>query len=182
MTTPPQDWKEYQAIKEFYGDRRANRSQAPLINHIEEGLTVLRNIGASEAAMRAYCLHPLFQMDDDLKRNADFARNQDPYVLMLAMEYRSVANEYLSHRQIKGISEIRLSPLPEVNQMLVADKMQNFKDFMIHHYGTHARSKELHQYFKNWFEKLGIPQGVFESLEQRAAHKKSPDNLKHPKI
>jgi len=44
------------------------------------------------------------------------------------MEYRSVANDYLSTRIISDVQEIRLSPLPDVQDMLIADKVQNYKD------------------------------------------------------
>lgn len=40
--------------------------------------------------------------------------------------------------------------------MLIADKVQNYKDFEIYHKSTHPRSKELDQYFKNWLQKLNI--------------------------
>lgn len=156
--------REYKEICKFYGDRRAKRSQVPLINHIHEGLEFMRQRNASWAAMRAYCLHPLFQGDVDLKTNFGKATILDPYVIMLVLEYRSVANEYLSARTIKDISEIRLSPLPEVNAMLVADKMQNFKDFMIYHHGTHSDSAKLFIYFRNWFDRLGIDRAEFDKL------------------
>jgi len=158
--------QEYVLIHEFYGDRRAQRSGVPLINHIDEGLEILRYIGASDAAMKAYCLHPLFQGDAELAAHAGLAEVLDPYVLMLAMEYRRVANAYLSHRAIGDISEIRLSPLAEVNQMLAADKIQNFKDFMVYHCATHPCADALFVYFRNWFDRLGIPRAVFDALAQ----------------
>ena len=46
--------------------------------------------------------------------------------------------------------------LPEVRDMLIADKIQNYKDFLFYHKGTHPRSRELEEYFKNWFGILGI--------------------------
>jgi len=42
----------------------------------------------------------------------------------------------------------------EVKQMLIADRAQNYKDFMLHHCGKHERSGELYKYFNNWFELL----------------------------
>ncbi len=146
---------EYKLISSFYGERRANRSQVPLMNHIIEGIAVLKYINSSTQAKAAFCLHPLLQADSDLLNNYHTVHEQvNADVVVLAIEYRSVANEYLSHRSISSIEEIRLSPLREVNDMLVADKVQNYKDFILYHHGTHPRSMELHQYFRNWITRL----------------------------
>jgi hypothetical protein len=45
-----------------------------LINHIDEGLYILKIFNASELAKRAYILHPLVQGDADL---ANFWKNDD---------------------------------------------------------------------------------------------------------
>lgn len=142
------------AIIKFYGTRRAARSQVPLINHIVEGVSILKSIYASNDAISAFCLHPLVQGDTELLQHYANLDHIDGKILILAMEYRSVANDYLSHRTVYAIDEIRLSPLKEVNDMLVADKVQNYKDFLLYHYGTHPRSNELDVYFKNWLSRL----------------------------
>lgn len=81
----------------------------------------------------------------------------DPRVLALAFEYRSVANRYLSTRQIASPSEIALSPLAEVNDMLRADKVQNHFDFVAFHRATHPRAEEYFaRYFQNWFTRLEL--------------------------
>ncbi len=62
------------------------------------------------------------------------ADKMDRRVMLLGVEYRSTANNHLS---VKPADEsIRLSPIAEVNHMLVADKIQNRKDFEIYHKGT----------------------------------------------
>ena len=69
------------------------------------------------------------------------------------MEYRRVANSYLSHdvpEDFVGFS------CEEVKQMLIADKVQNYKDFLIYHSETHPRKEELDFYFNKWFEFLEI--------------------------
>lgn len=147
---------EYKLIKDFYGNKKAKRSKQPLIKHIEEGLYILEKLSASSRAMRAYCLHPMVQSDDDLFTFAKDIPEVDNDSLLLAMEYRNIANAYLSHRKIKKIDEIKLSPLDDVNDMLKADKIQNYKDFMKYHFHTHANSAALYQYFHNWFERLDI--------------------------
>lgn len=150
---------EYDIIQSFYGDRKAERSQVPLMNHIDEGLEILDATFAGTpnlaAAKRAWCLHPLVQADDDLVRNLHTLGKVDGEIVALAMEYRRVANAYLSTRVIASIEyDIELSPLEEVNRMLYADKVQNNKDFRLYHLETHPRSVELERYFFNWISKL----------------------------
>jgi hypothetical protein len=146
----------YRAIKEYYGDKKAERSQVPYINHIEEGLSVLWNTaGSTDLAMSAYCLHPILQSDEDFSRNFDgsLLKGIDPGAIILCVEYRRVANSYLS----KNKKEDVVNPIhPQVKAMLVADKIQNYKDFMLHHAETHPRRRELFDYFHNWFEILQL--------------------------
>lgn len=155
-------------IETFYKDRVATRSGVPLINHINEGVDILGEIGSSWEARDAFLLHPMFQADEDLLNNhylISMMRNEiDPLVMILVMEYRSVANEYLSYRQISNLTDIRLSPIKEVNKMLVADKVQNYRDFLKYHKDTHPRSKELDKYFNNWIDRLEC-RDIWEKLK-----------------
>ena len=149
--------EEYKLISDFYGDKKANRSSVYLMNHIDEGIKILNDIGASEWAKKAYAIHPIFQSDDALSELNLNLVNLNPLSIINVMEYRSVANEYLSNKKISSIDEIRLSPLKDVNDMLIADKIQNYKDFELYHKQTHEKSKELDEYFNNWLKKLKIP-------------------------
>jgi len=148
--------KELDIIKSVYGDSKAQRSGVLLMNHIIEGLEILEKIGAEEDAKKAYCLHPILQSDEALTNNWNTTDlNGIPIkIIILVMEYRKVANAYLSLRKIKSLKDIELSPLQEVNQMLYADKIQNRKDFLLYHYRKHARSTQLFIYFNNWIKKL----------------------------
>jgi hypothetical protein len=146
----------YSIIKEYYGDRAAERSKVPLINHIDEGLIILRHIKADGYAMEAYCLHPMFQSDAEFMKNiktVDKFQLVDRQSLMLCMEYRRVANSYLSTSLLSsfvGFTDLR------VRDMLIADKVQNYKDFINHHFLIHERSQELHSYFISWQALLDI--------------------------
>lgn len=166
----------YRTIEHIYGNRRTARSGVLLMNHIDEGITIIKRAMRymsstymeclTERVIDAFCLHPLLQNDIDLDANyLEFTKNEyDPYTVMCVMEYRSIANEYLAKRQIQSIDEIRLSPILEVNLMLVADKVQNYKDFMTYHYGVHKDSENLRQYFLNWFKRLEINDGLYQKL------------------
>jgi len=114
--------------------------------------------------LAAYCIHPLFQSNEDLKKNFHLLSTMDipTEIVALAMEYRKTANAYLSTRTIENISDIELSPLDDVNEMLVADKVQNKKDFIVHHRGSHERSAELEVYFDNWLTRLGISDKMYQ--------------------
>ena len=48
--------------------------------------------------------------------------------------------------------------------MLVADKVQNRKDFLAFHEGIHERTLELDYYFKYWLEALQITEEMYEEL------------------
>lgn len=85
--------KYYDRVVDFYGTKKARRSQIPLINHIDEGLKLLSWLGCSEDTKSAFCVHPLFQ-DDKSFSKLDVSQ-MSPYVVMLATEYRNVANSYL---------------------------------------------------------------------------------------
>lgn len=172
--------REYRAIDGHFGDRRAARSGLPYMNHIDEGLAVLRDLGASDRAKRAWCIHPMLQLDDDLPASyADLAAlSDDPAVLVLAMEYRNVANAHLSRHEVASAADIAMSPLAEVGDMLRADKVQNYKDFLLHHRDTHPRAAALHRYFRQWLERLSVDGGRFaqwfETLQVGASKRALP--------
>lgn len=174
---------EYKAIQEFYGDRVAHRSGVMLINHINEGLEILEKIGSTRDAMRAFCLHPLFQHDDDLSRmmKQDLLYVFSPRCVALTMEYRARANDWLSEKVFKVLDmnsngkltyKLATSGQPfagkllEVKHMLIADKVQNYKDFLTYHFGKHERSEELNFYFLEWFKALDIGVDEYTRLIQ----------------
>lgn len=169
----------YQMIQEYYGDRRAKRSGLFLMNHIDEGFTVLSKLQQSrpnlfktldkksiDSMYTAFAIHPMLQSDESLKEFVTKNHDINSLSLILAMEYRRVANAYLSTRSIKGLEEIELSPVPEVNIMLLADKIQNYKDFRRYHAKTHPRAYELDQYFNNWLKKLDYTEVEFFDMER----------------
>lgn len=165
MSISVKDTLEYELITDHYYMKETARSRVPLVNHINEGLVILGRINASEASMRAFCLHPLVQDDKDL---AVFERklplpNLNQRALFLAMEYRNVANRYLSHCETHPRC-MRLGPLKDVRDMLIADKVQNRKDFMRYHHGVHCNSFRLYQYFEEWLECLGVSSEEYQRL------------------
>jgi hypothetical protein len=144
----------YQLIKDIYSDKTANRSKVPLISHIDEGLKILDFIGASDIVKSAYCLHPILQSDIDFVNNKGMNfSGVETEAIILTMEYRRVANSYLSHNKPEEFVGFSCD---EVKQMLIADKVQNYKDFLIYHSQTHPRKEELDYYFNKWFQLLEI--------------------------
>lgn len=167
-------------IEEFYSNRTTKRSGVPLMNHIHEGEAILKSIGGSLATITAYRLHPIYQNDVDLEENYRHLHREAPEVVMLVMEYRNIANRGLSDivhlypdwNRHNGPSvptlkkPIEISPIEQVNKMLIADKVQNWKDFKQYHQTTHPRAKELDFYFRSWIKALGLSEGEALFLEE----------------
>lgn len=156
----------YKIIQKEYRDDRTNRTGLPLMNHIEEGGYLLYAMGADEDTKDAYYLHPILQSDDNFNKNInkDFS-DIKTNVLLLVMEYRRVANSYLSYmsrKEFVGFTNL------EIKQMLMADKIQNYRDFRRYHFGIHEKSDRLNKYFHNWFEFLGVENKIknLEDLKQ----------------
>lgn len=148
------DTLEYQQISDHYRGKFAKRSGLPYMKHIDEGLAILASLGVTDDdVFRAWCLHPILQVDESF---GALAHPEDltlsPRVMMLAMEYRAVANAYLRPHGIRAVRDIQLSPLEEVNNMLRADKIQNYRDAREHH----NEDKTLHAYFSSWLRALGV--------------------------
>ena len=146
---------EYQATKLHYGERRATRSGLLLMTHIEEGIQILVDLDASLDAMKAFCLHPLCQADVDLQRNFRPER-YDGDVVCLAMEFRNAANRYLPIHGPK--TSIRLSPLKAVNDMLIADKVQQRKDLTEYPIRDADERLRVDHYLSRWLLALGVSQ------------------------
>jgi hypothetical protein len=160
----------YKAMQAVYGDRRAKRSQVHLMNHIDEGLVLLWNMGITdEATIDAYILHPLVQENKYFEKFLDYGSNLgiDAKTLMLTMEYRGVANAFLSqmenHRGYHNHEKIKLSNLKQVNDMLIADKIQNRKDFRRYN-ATHERADWLEKYFSQWLKALDVSEKQYTKV------------------
>ncbi|PKL37024.1 hypothetical protein CVV38_04015 [Candidatus Peregrinibacteria bacterium HGW-Peregrinibacteria-1] len=165
-----EDIPEYKEIQTYYGDQAATRSKVYYMNHIDEGRAVLNWIGATPRAHAAFCLHPILQADEDLLANFERINDLDTSqeALALAMEYRNIANGWLAERSTSSFAQLRLSPLKDVNQMLIADKVQNRKDFDRYHSDTHPRSQQLDRYFREeWLPALGITETSYQTMVNR---------------
>lgn len=161
---------EFKLVWDFYEgfNQRANRSHVSKINHIIEGIGVLEYLNADTQTIRAFCLHPLLQMDDDITKHILSIEHCSSIAVALAVEYRNCANAYLCRPETDHYTDEDMPniPLPQVQQMLVADKVQNFKDFLIHHYQTHERNHQLYAYFVNWLTHLGYTQEDFNDMSE----------------
>lgn len=161
--------RSYDVVEKFSGSRKAKRSGLYYMNHIDEGLFILdylygKHYQVSEYILGAWCFHPMVQRDEDLANNYKTSYYVGPFDVLYAMEYRRVANNYLSFHTDRAVKDIELSPLEAVNQMLVADKIQNRKEFDNYLRGKVENSKQLNRYFANWFERLEITEDKYNEI------------------
>lgn len=154
------DYPEYKIIKDFYGDRKAARSGEYLMWHITKGCHYLEKLGASEEAIKAFMLHPIYQSDTDYNANKTKLLKDcqgDLDVLLLVLEYRKVANGFLCNVFTDGwcraeIEQAAPFTSKDMALMLLADKLQNREDFNKYHRDTHVRGPQLHIYFEKWLK------------------------------
>jgi hypothetical protein len=141
-------------IAEVYGDRTAARSGVPLLSHISEGLVVLfAGLNATDTAKAAYALHPITQGDLVEKHMLDRGISNETWELAYA--YAAAANSYLLAKFEDGKKPLFVGT-ENLRHMLIADKIQNRKDFIRYHKATHAKSDALSGYFDAWLKALGV--------------------------
>lgn len=168
---------EYGAITRAYVDRRAKRSGLPYMRHIDQGFEVLKHLTTDTDAYRAWFVHPLFQFNEffygiasELGTPIGPLRMEEivanPRVVALAMEYRAIANGYLPVNEFRAPRWPTLSTIDVVNRMLIADKIQNWRDArrFVYPKVTPAEAYNLDNYFMSWLDALNVDQGQRETL------------------
>jgi hypothetical protein len=111
-----------------------------------------------------------------------------PRAIVLGMEYRRIANSYTIKNKIRNPESIEIGSIDKVHKMLVADKIQNKKDFMKYIYMKQDRpsykkvSEHGLQYFNSWFDRLSIGHDMYEIVvawvaeAHQAEHRETSDN------
>lgn len=153
----------YRTVSTFYANKQAQRSGQEYIRHIIQGLIVLNRINSNEQTMKAFCIHPIVQEDNALLQAVvtELLKDCDPTVVALAMEYRAVANSYLSHHPFR--TTLDLGPLQAVKEMLIADKIQNSYD--LNRYNQQDKDfYRLNAYFNSWMIILEITKEKYDFL------------------
>lgn len=167
--------KIYECMSDgFWAGKAAERSGVPYMYHLDEGMAVLKHLGADWNTLTAYCLHPVVQDDDDLRGVIYEATFFDSYAvsthsLAIAMRFREVANSFLGHDTVFPYKLPKLDYYTRL--LLIADKVQNYKDFKEYHLGsTHMpvdRQDHLAAYFAHWekllqvdFSALAVDSGI----------------------
>lgn len=159
----PQFRTAYQLIREHYGERCAKRSGILLMNHIDEGLAILKGLEASWEEAAAFCLHPLLQDGCSSTTWRGLCYRFDQGVTWLLVTYVGLANKYLPKAVVKqtlmgmGTNPIDLTGIGPggVRLMLVADKIQNRKDFKLH-WNKYSNWSQLTTYFDAWLKALDL--------------------------
>jgi len=140
---------EYTYINDLLGNSINKQTHDLRINQIEEGLAILNILNAPNLVRKAYCLHMLFESDEALSKSMELNRmpHTDPKSVLLAMEFRNIIKT-----RING--KIKLSPLSEVNQMILAAKIQRYKTFEILYKGEKPHSDEIERDYQLWIKRL----------------------------
>lgn len=159
---------EYNYMKDLFSTSVSKRTKDLSTNPMEEGLAILNILESNHITKKAYCIHQLFHNDESLERSWDGNRfpNCDIKSMLLAMEFRTL---YKSKPNRNGI--IKLSPIKEVNEMMLAYKMQQYKNFEINGRGQTDNDELVESSFKNWIKQLC--QNIFDKDDIRSQEEHS---------
>jgi hypothetical protein len=161
---------EYIFTKGQLAGKSAKRSGVPYFTHVKEGLHILSllpHMGIFDVDIfteKAYCLHAVSQNDADLMEFYGNFHRFSSTSIGYAMEYRNVANRSLrtSFKKEFNYTEIILSPIPQVNYMLIADKIQNRKDFLKYYPYPGEHWDSINHYFNMWMKRLDVSEDFYE--------------------
>lgn len=167
-------WVSFQRISRHYGATAAQRTKLPWINHIVEGVVLIHQLGGRIGAADAFCWHPLIQSDTtyletlvEMRRHYNLNTNGE--VLVNVLGYRDAANRWL-RGVVNKDNQPKKHPLESVNVMLMADKIQNRKDFEANERLFSVEdAASLHYYFDCWFNTLGITPEIYADQTDKLA-------------
>lgn len=155
----------YDLVQQYYEDKYAKRSGLHYMNHIDEGLTILSALDVHPVVKAAFCVHPIYQDNQtDLISQFEAYATWQSDVARMARLYARAANAFLPVDVASGKYPPKLEtdrPTVEmadaVRHMLIADKIQNRKDFEAN-LGQFSREQAypLRRYFDLWFDVLNI--------------------------
>lgn len=166
----------YELVKTYWAGRYAQQSGLSYMKHIDDGLRILDALNADDSTKAAYCLHPLYQGESDPDNHPLMLRHTGQFsdeTLLYARDYARVANSYLSRHCRDSNDPVPLSTHKAVNDMLIADKVQNRYDFLYLNPELHKsrpdHAGKLTLYFNNWLRALGIDDEKLAALEKLVA-------------
>lgn len=156
--------KEWDITRNLLSGQKSRRTNVSYFDHVEEGVKILQELNVPLVIQQAFVIHPLLQGDDALAENLPHVVYFDPLALVLCMEYRRVANLGTRKNLRDNGWNITLSPMAEVNLMLVADKIQNRKLYETKFPKTDPEYEEIGHYFRVWMDALLIPEYDYQIL------------------
>ena len=174
-------YKYYSVIDNFYKGMSTSKG-VPYINHINEGINHLENMKVDDDVINAFILHPFVQCvnlkgtykdclltEKELEKHINIFEIE-PEIAFELLLYRKYANSYLCRETTDNFSIHdayrylnNLINYQTTVKMLIADKLQNFKDFLLYRQ-DHPRKEFLNQYFTIW---LNILANISESTSIR---------------
>lgn len=157
------DSTEYRiARQQLSGKSTLSTPSYTLTGQLELTLEVLDRLQSWPTAMKAVCLLPLLLDDATFEYGWKGAckNGVSPSALVLAMEFRRVANSYLCapHTDSWNIYVVKNrlgTVVPPVRNMLIAHHAVKYR-FFVNTQSRHHRWAELDKYYKQWFDVLCV--------------------------
>lgn len=141
--------------EEFLKDKISPRTKQPFMDHINEGLLILRKIGVPQFVEAAWCIHPLLQKDEWIRSGCFLVKDLPPDVICLTMEFRMVANQ-IRPDDCRASRALPFGAWPKaIKMMLIADKIQEWHSYTVYkRHFTEAEINDVTLYFDEWLSKI----------------------------
>jgi len=165
-----EDTPEYILAEKDLTPTISRRSQQSHFIHVRQGIEILRAMKSSYAAQRAFAIHPLLQDKEKLDFYRFRMENCSVHAVVLAMEFCALATAgKRPHNPLGKTWMPAVSNVHEVNDMLIADKIQNWVSYKkYHNLYPDLDKKQMIAYFNKWFDALGVTQPMVDIIADGA--------------
>jgi hypothetical protein len=122
------------------------------MDHIEDGLALLKNWGVAQTLQDAWLLHPIMQDDNQYQEYLRIGPTFQCH--RLAAKYRAIANAYLPKHAPRKPS---ISVNNGINELLEVDKLHNcwqLRKALRSNPEIYPNAARLEEYFRDWLDVL----------------------------
>ncbi len=149
-----EDYHEYRLenLKKHYEDSMYDNWNY-YISYTYKVMAVNKWLNFSKICTDSLIILPLLWSDKDFVNNWKTITISSNLAFFIS-EYKNVSKNYNLDRKIQSTSDIVISPITDVNNLLLSTAIVNYNNYENHYKLTHPRASLFGEYYKNWLVRL----------------------------